>query len=61
MVVNYRFQMTLKPQVRERMDELAQRYGMSRAALFTMLINERWEKEGGKYSGDGKELEQAEE
>lgn len=57
MVTNYRFQMTLKPQVRERMDELARKYGLSRAALFTMLINERWEKEGGEYSGEAMELE----
>lgn len=51
MVTNYRFQLTLKPQVRDKMDALARDQGISRSALITLLVNREWEEKGGKLTG----------
>lgn len=51
MVANYRFQLTMKPQVRDKMDALAKSQGISRSALITLLVNQEWEKKGGKLTG----------
>lgn len=46
MVNGYRFQVTLAWSVRDRMDLLARELGMSRSALITMLLNEKWKEAG---------------
>lgn len=51
MVTNYRFQLTMKPHVRDKMDAMAKARGISRSALITLLVNREWEEKGGKNSG----------
>lgn len=46
MVTGYRFQVTLAWPVRDRMDVLAKELGMTRSALITMLLNEKWKEAG---------------
>lgn len=46
MVSGYRFQVTLKPSVREKMDILCKEQGLTRSALITLLLNREWKEDG---------------
>ena len=40
-----RLQITLMPEVAERLDKLAQEMGLKRSAVLAVLINEKWKEE----------------
>lgn len=51
MVTNCRFQITLAPNVLEKLDVLAKSQGLSRSSMVTLLVNQEWVKKGGQSSG----------
>lgn len=48
---NDRFQLSFSPQVREKMDALAREQGLTRSAFMTLLVNQEWERKGGRLTG----------